>query len=316
MVILTLSKNNPIESAKEARFKEDVRTFQDELAFAVSKENTDNGGHRDTKISTSDFDEIKEYIPSFSKKYKEKLIIQDDELRYTKLLDEKEKEYAQKLNINKNKENFLPDEYKQVEYIESTGTQYIDIDVIPYKNFKAEVNFKTKKKIGEQYIVSSRKSVTSNDRFYLSAINSNGVIDGIGYNNYKEGTIHVTEDTEYYIVSDYTDGYQKVICNGSLTNESNYNASDTAPWSTTIYLFTRGVTKDFKAEILLYNCKLEIDGELVRNFIPCYSITTVTNADEESVPSNTVGLYDIVEGKFYTNQGTGTFLKGKDVNLL
>ena len=50
VVILTLSKNNPIESAKEARFKEDVRTFQDELALSVSKQYAEAGGHRDTKL--------------------------------------------------------------------------------------------------------------------------------------------------------------------------------------------------------------------------------------------------------------------------
>lgn len=36
-VILTISKNNPIEIAKEARFKEDIRIFQDELALKISK---------------------------------------------------------------------------------------------------------------------------------------------------------------------------------------------------------------------------------------------------------------------------------------
>ena len=92
VVILTLSKNNPIESAKEARFKEDVRTFQDELAMTVSKEYTSEGGHRDTKITTSDFNEIQGYIPSFSEKYKGKFVIQDDELVYTKQLDDIEKE--------------------------------------------------------------------------------------------------------------------------------------------------------------------------------------------------------------------------------
>ena len=129
VVILTLSKNNPIESAKEARFKEDVRTFQDELALTVSKQYTTADGHRDEKITTSDFDEIKEYISSFSEKYRDKFIIQDDELRYTKQLDDKEKEYAQSLNVNKRK-SILPDEYQQVEYIESTGTQWIDTKLI------------------------------------------------------------------------------------------------------------------------------------------------------------------------------------------
>ena len=37
-VILTLSKNNPIESAKEATFKEDVRAYQDELNMYISTE--------------------------------------------------------------------------------------------------------------------------------------------------------------------------------------------------------------------------------------------------------------------------------------
>ena len=44
VVILTMSKNNPVERAKEATFKEDVRTFQDDLALTVAKEYTDNQG--------------------------------------------------------------------------------------------------------------------------------------------------------------------------------------------------------------------------------------------------------------------------------
>ena len=34
-VILTLSKNNPIESAREAKFKEDVRSFKDDLMAEI-----------------------------------------------------------------------------------------------------------------------------------------------------------------------------------------------------------------------------------------------------------------------------------------
>ena len=140
VVILTLSKNNPIESAKEASFKEDIRTFQDELALTVSKEYANAAGQRDKKITTSDFDEIKQYIPSFSEKYKEKFIIQDDELRYTKQLDDKEKEYAHKLNIKEN-QKLLPDEYQQVEYIESTGTQFINTEVYPKSTTKVIFDF-------------------------------------------------------------------------------------------------------------------------------------------------------------------------------
>ena len=39
------------------------------------------------------------------------------------------------------------------------------------------------------------------------------------------------------------------------------------------------------------------------DFIPCYR-----NSDGE------IGLYDSINDIFYTNQGTGTFTKGPDVN--
>ena len=99
-VILTITKNNPVSSAKESAFKEDVRTFQDDLALTVAKAYTDKQGQRDEKISTSDFDKIKEYIPSFTEKYKGKFIIQDDQLVGTDSLSEKEKTWANDINIS------------------------------------------------------------------------------------------------------------------------------------------------------------------------------------------------------------------------
>ena len=98
-VILTITKNNPVDSAKEATFKEDVKSFQDDLALTVAKEYTDKQGQRDQKISTSDYDKIKNCIPSFTEKYKDKFIIQDDQLVGTDSLSEKEKTWANDINI-------------------------------------------------------------------------------------------------------------------------------------------------------------------------------------------------------------------------
>ena len=55
VVILTLSKNNPIDSAKEATFKEDARVFQDELAMYIAKDYTTKAGQRDEKISADKY---------------------------------------------------------------------------------------------------------------------------------------------------------------------------------------------------------------------------------------------------------------------
>ena len=48
-----------------------------------------------------------------------------------------------------------------------------------------------------------------------------------------------------------------------------------------------------------YNCIIEEDNIVIRNFIPCYR-----KSDDEA------GMYDLVSGKFYTNAGTGTFEVG------
>ena len=98
-VILTLSKNNPIESAREATFKEDVRAFQDELALSISKEYTEKQGQRDEKITASDFDTIKKYIPSFTEKYEGKFVIENDKLVGTDKLSEKEVKWSQDLSV-------------------------------------------------------------------------------------------------------------------------------------------------------------------------------------------------------------------------
>ena len=100
VVILTISKNNPIESAKEASFKEDVRTFQDELAMYIAKDYTSKAGARDEKITATNYNPVGDpksvytYIPSFSKKYEGKFVIKNDELMYSegKLTDDEQKQ--------------------------------------------------------------------------------------------------------------------------------------------------------------------------------------------------------------------------------
>ena len=147
VVILTLSKNNPIESAKEARFKEDVRTFQDELALSVSKQYAEAGGHRDNKITTLQFEKIKEYIPSFIEKYKEKIYIQNDNLVYNNdEISEKEFDWLNSLKIEQmaiNSGNISANlkKYYSKDIINySTGNDSLDNSDIGWKIFYADEN--------------------------------------------------------------------------------------------------------------------------------------------------------------------------------
>ena len=52
------------------------------------------------------------------------------------------------------------------------------------------------------------------------------------------------------------------------------------------------------AGLKLYRCKLYQGEKVIRDYIPCIN-------DEGQI-----GLYDLVKGKFYGNNGTGTFING------
>ena len=149
VVVLTINKNNPIETAKEAKFKEDIRTFQYQLSLAISK-NMIFTDKRDEKITELDFEKIKEYISSFSEKYRDKIIIEDNELKYTNEMSEKEKEWLKELNIAE-KKSLLPVDYTEVEYIESTGTQYIDTGYYANSNTHLFVKFSYIQKNGDSW---------------------------------------------------------------------------------------------------------------------------------------------------------------------
>ena len=73
-VILAISNNNPIVSAKEATFKEDVTSIQDELSMYLSKKYTDNPLSFEKSSVNLSGDSMVTELPS-TKKYKEKVAV-------------------------------------------------------------------------------------------------------------------------------------------------------------------------------------------------------------------------------------------------
>ena len=73
-VILTITKNNPVSSAKEATFKEDMASIQDELSMYLSKKYTDNPTSFDKSSVNLSGDSMVTELPS-TKKYKDKVSV-------------------------------------------------------------------------------------------------------------------------------------------------------------------------------------------------------------------------------------------------
>ncbi len=97
-IILNLTNNNPIESARQAKFTQDLTSFRDELTLTVSKQFVDTLGDRE-KINATSFEDIKKFIPSFNENYVGKLIIKEDKLAYTAELNGNEILWAKNIDI-------------------------------------------------------------------------------------------------------------------------------------------------------------------------------------------------------------------------
>ena len=80
-VILTITKNNPVSSAKEATFKEDVTSIQDELSMYLSKKYTDNPTSFDKSSINLSGDSMVTELPS-TKKYKDKVSVINGKLAW------------------------------------------------------------------------------------------------------------------------------------------------------------------------------------------------------------------------------------------
>lgn len=170
----------------------------------------------------------------------------------------------------------LPTEYQEVEYLESTGTQYIDTNYTPNQNTKAYTKFNSD-------ILNSGLYSSSNK--FTAYINTNG--------NWRFGstTVRITSSIGvlYTSVQDKTG----VIINGTDV----YNYGTVTDFTSTATLRLMFNSTGFKGKI--YEFKLYDNDILVRNFIPCYRKI-------DNVP----GMYDVVNGVFYTNAGTGEFNVG------
>lgn len=196
----------------------------------------------------------------------------------------------------------IPTEYQEVEYLESTGTQYIKTNI--ESRFSIEYE-------------SDIMFTAAQDSYSVGCIDSNHRICGngfyrsyfqIGYgNNYRDVNVGgLNENTLYRLKTVLTPGEQKVYVNGVLKGTESIPKPSVILTEKHIAIFGR--LKDDnefgqECKARLYSLTVS-DGDLILgNFIPCYR-----KSDNEP------GMYDTVTKQFFTNAGTGTFIVGNDVS--
>lgn len=191
----------------------------------------------------------------------------------------------------------LPSGYTQLEYIESSGTQYIDtgVRVMPenYQQLKMSV---TCEKIGQGSGASGwlvDGSNVANAYFYTGVYNGNYYY-GCGTTDHNTGISSVVGKQTFTLD---IPSAKFTVSNAVDVSISTEAVTASAP----LYLFGFSYSPVRCYAEKIYSCQIYTGATLIRDFVPC------KNA------SGLVGLYDTVEGQFYGNAGTGTFTAGPEI---
>ena len=191
----------------------------------------------------------------------------------------------------------LPSGYKQLEYIQSSGTQYIDTGFVPSPDTRAVIDAQiTAQTAASVAYLGERSGSGGTDKtaYELWSMRTGANISSDFFGNRVSKTMS-TIGTRVLIDKNKA----SVTINGStITNSA---AAGTANLPIFLLASNDKGTAAFGIAAKLYACQLYDNGALVRDFVPC------KNA------SGAVGLYDTVDGQFYGNAGTGTFTAGPEI---
>lgn len=189
----------------------------------------------------------------------------------------------------------LPSAYQEVEWVEGNGTQYIKTGFTTTLTMKIEVDATC---VNSSCVIGTMPiNGSTNSNFTIGKYNS--TVAYLCWNGREIGGVDWYNRSTMTAYQDETKVYR--IYNGT-TNSANI-VNSTISTQSELWMFKRNNPNGGDGSgARIYSCKIYDNNILVRDFVPCYR-----KSDDE------IGMYDIVNNVFYTNQGTGTFSKGNDV---
>lgn len=185
----------------------------------------------------------------------------------------------------------LPEEYQEVEYIESTGTQYIDTGVKLFEGLFFDI---TLQHISDGGMLG--RFIQDGNKLICQKSGGSQIAFGYGYGIGSDYMVYRSSTKPSRVLNYKVKDYKMYIDNEFVLENPNAKIKNQ---DEPFYLFRQSGIYGYGR---IYSAKLYNGNRIIRNFVPCYR-----KSDGER------GLYDLVNDVFYTNAGTGTFLKGGDV---
>ena len=187
----------------------------------------------------------------------------------------------------------LPSGYTKLEYIESSGTQYIDTGVsrFPAQSTRVILDVNWLSGLGCYF-----GCTQSQRNWYVEAFQSTKIYSGF-LDESRSADIAT-------VIGRYT-----VDKNGTSTNVNGVkidHAGANTSILKSIYLLANNGSSGVSGiadAARIYSCKISSSSGLIRQFVPCKN------------SSGEVGLYDEVNDVFYGNAGIGVFIAGPEVPI-
>lgn len=189
----------------------------------------------------------------------------------------------------------LPSEYQEVEWIQSTGKQWIDTLFTPNQDTKIDITFQSmSNKFGGTFFGSRISSGNSAYTTWQSL--GNYLRDNYGSLNTNH--LAANDMNIHHIIKD-----KNLLYYDDMLILNNNKQTFTCPGNCYLFALNENNIASYMGNYRIYgSVKIYDNDRMVRFFIPCYR-----KSDGE------IGMYDTVSKTFFTNSGTGTFLKGADV---
>lgn len=189
----------------------------------------------------------------------------------------------------------LPEGYLRLEFIQSSGTQYIDTGFKHNQNTRVvmDAQFTNLSLATPQWLFDGRESDATKGKgvFYdprdnLSKVSCDYVYS-YGDARYRftalnpSDRLHIDYNKNVITINGHVHTFS------AITFQSNHSIA--------LFALNNGGAFESHGSARIYSCKIYDNDFLVRNFVPC------KNAQDE------IGLYDLVTETFYANKGTGVF---------
>lgn len=196
----------------------------------------------------------------------------------------------------------LPEGYTELEYIEGSGTQYINTDIIAPFGFRAILDFEFSQPTSAiQALIGSHDATAPWNRNYFAA-NPNYQNWNLGcYDAYNFGELQVSE--RYLVDICNISGQLRCLINSVDQNIPQSAASSPQRSGLPLYLLALNYSAGpLPANAKLYSAEVyDSSGHLVRHFIPCAS------------PDGAIGVFDAISGRFFESAGSGSFSAGPEI---